>query len=42
MLKVELEASMSRIKEILRDVYVRMYQKQSMKGMIVYYDVDPQ
>jgi primosomal protein N' (replication factor Y) len=42
MLKVELEASMSKIKEILRDVYVRMCQKQSMKGMIVYYDVDPQ
>jgi primosomal protein N' (replication factor Y) len=42
MLKVELEASMSKIKEILRDVYVRMCKQQSMKGMIVYYDVDPQ
>lgn len=42
MLKVELDASMTKIKEILRDVYVRMSHKQSMKGMIVYYDVDPQ
>lgn len=42
MLKIELEASISKIKEVLRDVYVRMHQKQMMKGMIVYYDVDPQ
>jgi primosomal protein N' (replication factor Y) len=42
MLKVELQASMSKIKEILRDVYVNMIKKATMKGMIIYYDVDPQ
>lgn len=42
MLKVETEASMSRVKQLLRDTYLRMSSIPAMKGTIVYYDVDPQ
>lgn len=41
MLKVEINASMSKVKQILRDTYEQMHQHPRMKGMIVYYDVDP-
>lgn len=41
MLKIEINASMKKVKEILRTVYEQMHQHQRMKGMIVYYDVDP-
>lgn len=41
MLKIETEASMKKVKGILRDLYERMHQMPQMKGTIVYYDVDP-
>ncbi len=41
MLKVEINASMSKVKQILRDTYEQMHLHSRMKGMIVYYDVDP-
>lgn len=41
MLKVEVTASMKKVKEILRQVYEQMYAHPRMKGLIVYYDVDP-
>ena len=42
MLKMELEASMPKVKEILRTLYVRMLESDSRwKSVIVYYDVDP-
>lgn len=42
MLKVELNASMKKVKEILRELYVGMRsQYSSMRGIILYYDVDP-
>lgn len=42
MLKVELNASMKKVKEILRDLYVNMRTHfPTMRGIILYYDVDP-
>ena len=41
MLKVETNASMAKVKQILRNTYEEMHQHPRMKGMIVYYDVDP-
>lgn len=41
MLKIETNASMKKVKQILRDTYEYMHQQPRMKGMIVYYDVDP-
>lgn len=41
MLKIEVGASMNKIKSILRDTYEQMHQNPRMKGVIVYYDVDP-
>lgn len=41
-LKMELTASMSKVKQILREIYVQMLNSDSrMKGTVVYYDVDP-
>ncbi len=41
MLKVEVEASMKRVKEILREVYNEAMQNPMLKGLTIYYDVDP-
>lgn len=41
MLKVESEASMKKVKEILRAIYEQMCADPCMKGTLVYYDVDP-
>lgn len=41
MLKIEPEASPSRVKDILRQVYLYMHAQKQMAGAIVYYDVDP-
>lgn len=41
MLKIEINASMKKVKQILRDTYEQMHQLPRMKGMIVYYDADP-
>lgn len=41
MLKVETNASMKKVKQILRNTYEQMHQLPRMKGMIIYYDVDP-
>lgn len=41
MLKVEINASMKKVKQILRDTFEQMHQQPRMKGMIIYYDVDP-
>lgn len=42
MLKVELNASMSKVKEILRDVHAALHASMSsMRGLIIHYDVDP-
>lgn len=42
MLKIETEASMSRVKVVLRDLYEQMHVvKSAMKGATIYYDVDP-
>lgn len=40
-MKVENEASMRRIKEILHNLYVEMAAHPQVKGTLVYYDVDP-
>ena len=42
MLKVEPSAPMGQLKELLRDTYLRMHAMPVMKGVILYYDVDPQ
>lgn len=42
MLKIEANASMSKIKELLRQTYIDMHSMPQMKGTLVYYDVDPQ
>lgn len=41
MLKIEVDASMKRVKEILREVYNDAMQNPRLKGMTIYYDVDP-
>ena len=41
MLKVEINASMKKVKQILRETYELMHQQPRMKGIIIYYDVDP-
>lgn len=42
MLKVEPQASVTRVKEILRQLYISMKQTSTMQGTIIHYDVDPQ
>lgn len=41
MLKIEVTASMKKVKAILRDLYERMHENPRMKGIVIYYDVDP-
>lgn len=41
MLKIEVTASMKKVKAILRDLYERMHEHPRMKGLTIYYDVDP-
>ncbi len=41
MLKVEVEASMSKVKEILRQLYERSLADDRFKQLTIYYDVDP-
>ncbi len=41
MLKVEPDASIKRVKELLRNVYEDLFQNPAMKGTTIYYDVDP-
>ena len=42
MLKIEPDASMAKVKELLRDTYIRLHSLPDMKTTVVYYDVDPQ
>ncbi len=41
MLKVEVQASMKKVKNILRTTFEQMHQHPRMKGITLYYDVDP-
>lgn len=41
MLKIETAASMTKVKQILRDLYVEMQSSPATKGFNIYYDVDP-
>ena len=41
MLKIENGASMTKVKQILRDLYVEMQSSPATKGFMIYYDVDP-
>lgn len=41
MLKVEIQASMSKVKAILRSVYEAQMADKSLSSLVVYYDVDP-
>ncbi len=41
MLKIEVNASMKKVKAILRDTFEQLHQSPRMKGLIIYYDVDP-
>ena len=41
MLKIESEASMAKVKDLLRRIYVEMAADSRMKQAVVYYDVDP-
>lgn len=42
MIKLEIAASPKRVKDILRQAQLDFYGKPDTKGLIVYYDVDPQ
>ena len=42
MLKIEPQASMARVKELLRATYVRLMQDPALRGLTLHYDVDPQ
>jgi primosomal protein N' (replication factor Y) len=41
MLKIEANASMKKVKSLLRIIYEKMAAEPRMKGVVVYYDVDP-
>lgn len=43
MLKIETQASMKKVKDIMRQTFIEMHESgmQAAKGAIVYYDVDP-
>ena len=41
MLKIEVGASMAKVKQLLRQTYIDMHELPQMKGTVVYYDVDP-
>lgn len=41
MLKLELNLSMKQVKDILRQEYIRLSASPLMRGLTVYYDVDP-
>lgn len=41
MLKVETDASMKHVKNLLKKVYDDLYQDPALKGVTIYYDVDP-
>lgn len=42
MLKIEVNASISAIKDLLRQTYIEMHGDPKMRQVILYYDVDPQ
>ena len=41
MLKIEPEASMTRVKHYLRDLYIDIRKDDLYKQLTLYYDVDP-
>lgn len=41
MLKIEIEASMKKVKKILRDVFEQYVSDRRLRALTVYYDVDP-
>ena len=41
MLKIEVEASMTKVKEILRNLYIETASSPLTRGLRLYYDVDP-
>lgn len=41
MLKIEVEASMTKVKEILRNLYIETTSSPLTRGLRLYYDVDP-
>ena len=41
MLKVEVEASMAKVKSILRTIFESLARDPRMKSSVIYYDVDP-
>lgn len=41
MLKIEVNASMKKVKAILRETFEQMHQNPRMKRLVIYYDVDP-
>ncbi len=41
MLKIEAGASMTKVKDLLRQVYAAAAQDPNLKGSQIYYDVDP-
>lgn len=41
MLKIETEASMAKVKQILRDLFVEVQAAPTTHGFTIYYDVDP-
>lgn len=42
MLKLEINASPSKLKDLLRDTYIRLHADPRMRSLVLYYDVDPQ
>ena len=41
MLKIEANASMRKVKALLRQIYEKMSEDRQMKNVVLYYDVDP-
>ena len=42
MLKIEPDASVKAIKDLLRSTYIDLHADRDMRQAVLYYDVDPQ
>ncbi len=41
MLKIETQASISKVKSLLNDIRIEMTNSRQLSGAVLYYDVDP-
>ena len=42
MLKIEVNSSVAKVRDLLRQVYLELHSDPRARALILYYDVDPQ